>query len=191
VGNVTKSQLACAECRTESNESIIHRMYRQALQSEGITFDYEQKFDDCYLKKRLRFDFSIPELKLELETDGALHFYISKDLGGMEALKYCRQRDHIKNEYIASTGRNMARISDNLHTREHAAFILSRILDMIRFNCAYSMIIYVGREYTVDYYKTVKPKHVAHHTENFLPDDPKTPIPGIKQHVTIDFYRNK
>jgi hypothetical protein len=85
----------CPMCK----ESVGEREIRLLLESNGIDFEPQHRFDDCVMFKPLPFDFYLPAYNICIEFNGRQHyehnhFFVSKK--GFDELK---KRDQIKKEY--------------------------------------------------------------------------------------------
>jgi very-short-patch-repair endonuclease len=69
------------------------------LKKNSIKFETQFKFDDCFLKKPLRFDFYLPESNILIEYDGIQHFKPLLIFGGEKSFNLQLEKDKIKNEY--------------------------------------------------------------------------------------------
>jgi hypothetical protein len=85
----------CPSC-VESNGE---RDVRNWLQSNGINFESQKKFDGCKYKLRLRFDFYLPKYNICIEYNGIQHYESVKYFGGEESLKLQKKRDNIKKDF--------------------------------------------------------------------------------------------
>lgn len=88
-----KQKIRCNSCSCK--ESNGERRIREFLDINNILFEQEKTFEDCVDKKRLPFDFYLPEYNLIIEFDGQHHFY-EVGFGNYESTK---RHDEIKNEY--------------------------------------------------------------------------------------------
>lgn len=86
-------------------------LIRTALESLGVDFEEQYKFDDCYDKQQLRFDFAIfknGNLKALIEFDGIQHYRGWKK--DKEDLKNIKRRDKIKDDYCLRNNLKLVRI---------------------------------------------------------------------------------
>jgi very-short-patch-repair endonuclease len=100
----------CPVCRESRGEKTI----RKYLEDAGIEFKGQYKIDGCKNKHRLVFDFVMFEagiLKAIIEYDGRQHFYEDYRQGGKTKLEERQRNDDIKNQYCASHGIPLIRIS--------------------------------------------------------------------------------
>ena len=96
----------CPRCKESHLEKAISRF----LDNKNIKYEKEKKFDDLKLKRKLRFDFYLPEHNICIEADGRQHFEAIDVFGGEEALKNNQTRDMLKNEYCKNKGIILLRI---------------------------------------------------------------------------------
>lgn len=72
------------------------------LQSIGVKFKEEKRFDDCRNKSgtdTLPFDFYLIDYNIIIEYDGEHHFFPIEGWGGEEKFKITQENDEIKNNY--------------------------------------------------------------------------------------------
>lgn len=95
----------CPNCFISRGEENIAKV----LCDFGINFIRRHKFDDCFYKKKLEFDFYLPEQNICIEYDGEQHFKEVKFFNSN--LKENKIRDGIKNKYCEDKGIKLIRIS--------------------------------------------------------------------------------
>ena len=101
---VSNMQIRCKSCaQSESNGEMRIRVF---LEKNNINFTQEKTFDDCVDKRRLPFDFYLPEYNLIIEFDGQHHFYET----GRGNLEITKKHDEIKNQYCKTNGIDLLRI---------------------------------------------------------------------------------
>ena len=84
---------SCVKSKQEEN-------IKKFLIENHIPFDYQKEYDDCRGKKRkLPFDFYLPEYDLLIEVQGEQHSKSKKFFGGEKYLKERIRLDNIKKEY--------------------------------------------------------------------------------------------
>ena len=96
----------CPMCSESKGEKII----THHLLKNKIKYITQHKFNDCKDKRRLPFDFYLPELNTCIEYDGIQHFKPIEFFGGMSALNENKKRDKIKTDYCINNGINLLRI---------------------------------------------------------------------------------
>jgi very-short-patch-repair endonuclease len=101
----------CPTC----NESKGELRIRNFLIQNSIIFKRGEKFPNCRYKKRLSFDFYLPELNIMIEFDGRQHFgpVSFGSLRGQsikEKYKLTQIRDKIKNDFCQKSGIKLIRI---------------------------------------------------------------------------------
>ena len=102
----------CPLCQETNGE----RLVRQWLEKNNINYEYQKTFDGCNDKKRLPFDFYLPQYNMCIEFDGAQHFKPVDFAGKGEewALKQFQKgkyHDDIKNQYCQDNNIRLLRIS--------------------------------------------------------------------------------
>ena len=79
----------------------------------GIIYLKQHKFDDCIYKRKLKFDFYLPDYNMCIEYDGKQHFQIIEHFGGEKRLKETQIKDKIKTEYCINNNIQLIRIKYN------------------------------------------------------------------------------
>jgi hypothetical protein len=69
------------------------------LTKHNIEFEREKRFENCIYKKKLRFDFYLPEKNICIEYNGKQHYEAIDFYGGEKFLKLSKKRDMIKENY--------------------------------------------------------------------------------------------
>lgn len=105
------SQLLAGEGCPKCKESVGERTIRLYLKKNNIAFEAQKCFEDCKDKRKLPFDFYLPEINLMIEYDGRQHFHKNDDyFGGEESFRLRHQHDLIKNQYCIDNGIRLLRI---------------------------------------------------------------------------------
>ena len=94
----------CPKCRTPKGEKLISWF----LTKKGVKFETQKMFDDCKDKRRLKFDFYIPEKNICIEFDGRHHF--EEIEFGIDKLKDTIRKDNIKNRFCEKNNISLLRI---------------------------------------------------------------------------------
>ena len=104
-----KMGIGCPKCRSSKGEASV----RNWLEVNKIKYEEQQTFEGCKHKRRLKFDFYVPQHNLCIEYDGKQHFKIIVGGwgGGKEAYELRKLRDKIKNDYCKENKINLLRIS--------------------------------------------------------------------------------
>ncbi|MGL5718469.1 MAG: hypothetical protein ACRCX2_36030 [Paraclostridium sp.] len=97
----------CEKCKVSSGVIQIEAF----LNHNNIAYIREHSFDGCVYKRKLRFDFYIPDFNLCIEYDGEQHYRTLYHWGGEKGLHLNKIRDNIKNEYCKSNDIELLRIS--------------------------------------------------------------------------------
>jgi len=97
----------CPKCNISYGEKEIIKI----LNDKNINFIHQYKFDKCYFKRKLSFDFYLPDLNICIEYDGIQHFKEVKFFGGKQKLIYIQNNDFIKNNYCKRNNIKLIRIS--------------------------------------------------------------------------------
>jgi very-short-patch-repair endonuclease len=117
-----------------------------ALFAEAVRFEEQHSFPECAYKRALHWDFWLPDLNALIEMDGGQHFKVVGHWGGLAALESSRERDQIKNDFVAGQGYHLLRVSFSRHATIHAE--LSSFLEALsRHQDAKPLHRFVGDEY--------------------------------------------
>ena len=98
--------VGCPTCQESKGERII----RNYLDKNGIKYNSQYVFEECISKKKLKFDFFLPEKNTCIEYDGRQHFEPVKFYGGIDNFEEQIKRDLIKNEYCIDNNIKLIRI---------------------------------------------------------------------------------
>lgn len=99
--------IGCPDCQESKGE----REIRNELDRLGINYKSQYSFENCFFKKKLKFDFYIPTLNTCIEYDGEQHFRAIDFYGGISNFKNQKQRDLIKEKYCSDYNIKLIRIS--------------------------------------------------------------------------------
>jgi very-short-patch-repair endonuclease len=99
----------CPICKESKGEILI----REYLEKYKINYKSQFKFKDCKHKRKLPFDFYLPEYKICIEYDGIQHYKPIDYFGGESELNNTKIRDNIKNNYCKNNNINLIRIKYN------------------------------------------------------------------------------
>lgn len=88
----------CPVCRESKGEKII----RNYLISNNIQYIGQKTFDDCKYKRRLPFDFYLPDYDMCIEYNGRQHYEEVGVFGGIDELNKQIIKDKIKKDYCES-----------------------------------------------------------------------------------------
>jgi len=104
--------IGCPFCKESKGEKDIEKF----LLKNEIEYTRQKKFDGCVNKRKLPFDFYLPELNMCIEFDGRQHFEPIEYFGGDEHLEYIKTNDFIKTTFCHDNGIRLLRIkySDNI-----------------------------------------------------------------------------
>ena len=96
----------CPTCKKSKGENIIIKI----LEDNKFNFIHQKEFDNCIDKRRLSFDFYLPDHNLCIEYDGIQHFESIDFWGGNDNLKYIQEHDKIKTDYCKNNNIKLIRI---------------------------------------------------------------------------------
>jgi len=102
-----KQGAGCPICKNSKGENVIFDF----LKEKKINYIRQKKFNDCKNKKKLSFDFYLPDYNICIEYDGEQHFKPIKFFGGVMAFKDLKNRDEIKKHFCRKQGIHLIRIS--------------------------------------------------------------------------------
>jgi len=97
----------CSLCSGSQGERKISRY----LKSQNIAYACQHTFAGCIYKKKLRFDFYIPDRNLCIEYDGRQHTESVDFFGGVALLEELNRKDEIKTQYCIDHNIGLLRIS--------------------------------------------------------------------------------
>ena len=99
------------------------------LEESQIKYNQQQTFNGCSYKKKLQFDFYLPDYNCCIEYDGDIHF-LNNDYHGWkteESVKENQRRDDIKNQYCREHGIKLVRIPYWEYNKINKEYLLKRI----------------------------------------------------------------
>ena len=103
----TRANQGCPMCSKSKGEEIIRRF----LLNNNIEFIPQHMFEGCKNKRKLPFDFYLPDYNTCIEYDGIQHVKAVKCFGGEEEFKNTKYKDNIKTQYCLNNNINLIRIS--------------------------------------------------------------------------------
>jgi hypothetical protein len=95
------------------NESKGEKGIRQFLENNKILHITQKKFNDCKNKKKLSFDFYLPDKNICIEYQGEQHYRPIKYFGGDKVFELYKFRDNIKRNYCQLKGIKLIEIKYN------------------------------------------------------------------------------
>lgn len=104
----------CPICSTSKGELKISAL----LNSKNIKFETQKKFDECKNKRKLPFDFYLPDFNICIEFQGRQH-YSSCYFGGNEGLLSREKNDNIKKIFCKENNIELLEIKydENIETK--------------------------------------------------------------------------
>lgn len=113
----------CEICCSSKNENLIS-IY---LKMNNVDYYQQHKFIDCKYKRRLPFDFYLPEHKMCIEFQGRQHYEPIEWFGGYDGFIKQQKRDHIKKNYCTNHNLKLLLIKydDNINDLLHNHVIKS------------------------------------------------------------------
>lgn len=115
----------CPNCKRSLGETFISNW----LQSKNIPFIYQMRFDGCFYKRKLAFDFYIKNTNILIEYDGIQHFEPIERFGGNESLIETQNRDSIKTKWAHNNSYKLIRFNYKNTSNE----IISSLEDNIKY----------------------------------------------------------
>ena len=110
----------CPKCHKSKNEIVVEKY----LINKNIRYIAQKTFNDCIYKRKLPFDFYLPNHNICIEYDGQQHFNSISIWGGDEAFVKNKIRDEIKNEYCKNNNIRLIRIKYDENVEEKLNLIL-------------------------------------------------------------------
>jgi len=101
----------CPLCNESKGENIIANF----LENKNIYFNKQYKFINCKHKRKLPFDFYLPDHNICIEYDGRQHFDILEYWGGLTEFENIKIRDKIKTDYCINNNIDLIRIKFNMN----------------------------------------------------------------------------
>jgi len=100
--------VGCPKCNRSKGEEQIEKY----LLEKNIQFINQYRFDNCKDKRKLPFDFYLPEHNACIEFDGKQHFKLENYFwGGEKTVKNTQKHDNIKNDYCMKNNIILFRIN--------------------------------------------------------------------------------
>lgn len=96
----------CKAC----NESKGELRISEILYENNVKYIREYKFDGCFNKNKLPFDFYLIDFNVCIEYDGEMHFKEIERFGGRVKLDYYIKNDNIKNKFCNDNNIKLFRI---------------------------------------------------------------------------------
>jgi len=96
----------CPKCKKSKGENIIIK----TLKDNNFNFFTQMEFDSCKDKRKLPFDFYLPEHNLCIEYDGIQHSESIDYWGGLDKFNYIKSHDKIKEDYCKDNNIRLIRI---------------------------------------------------------------------------------
>ncbi len=97
LARVHLSGFGCPKCTESRGESAIYNY----LSDKKIEFKRQYKFDNCFYKYKLPFDFYLPSYNFCIEYNGYQHYHPVKFFGGEESFKEQILKDQIKKDFCS------------------------------------------------------------------------------------------
>lgn len=114
-GNHTgPNRQGCPKCKASKGESQI----RDLLDRYGLDYEVEKTFDDLIYKKKLRFDFYLPDYNLCIEYQGKQHYREQEGFVEGQEFEDAIYRDKLKRGYCSSHNIDLLEIKYNENIKE-------------------------------------------------------------------------
>jgi len=110
----------CPKCKTSKGEIKIENI----LKEKNINYISQKKFNDCINKKKLPFDFYLPDYNICIEFDGEQHFKPFRFEKNNERLNKTIRNDNLKNQYCDKNNIKLIRIKYNEDINEKMSFLI-------------------------------------------------------------------
>ena len=112
----------CPKCIYSKNEEFIESY----LKKNNIKFKAQARFDNCKYKKKLPFDFYLPDYNLLIEYHGEQHFIDASKYWTTCKLEYRQKLDKIKKDFALNNNFNYLEITYKDNIEEQLNKILKR-----------------------------------------------------------------
>lgn len=119
----TGATMSCGCIRRSHGEIYIENL----LNEYNIKFQQEYRFEQCRNKRRLPFDFYLPDHNTCIEFQGKQHYDIVDAWGGKEGLQIRRINDQIKRDFCESEGIKLIAIPYTKSKEEVKEIILNNL----------------------------------------------------------------
>jgi hypothetical protein len=100
------------------NQSKGERDISNYLTDKNIHFTTQKTFDGCKDKRKLPFDFYLPEFNTCIEFNGRQHYEVIDNWGGLEGLEDQQKKDDIKKNYCLNNKINLIIIKHDESIKE-------------------------------------------------------------------------
>jgi len=94
------SGYGCPLCKQSKGEIYI----KQSLDQLGIPYTTQKTFNNLVDKRKLSYDFYLPELNILIEYQGIQHYRVSDFFGGKQKLIKQKKHDAMKRSYALTNG---------------------------------------------------------------------------------------
>lgn len=102
--NHISRKAGCPDCKRSKGEELIASI----LDSHGVIFEQQKRFENCKGIRSYEFDFYLPEQKTIIEYDGVQHYKITN--WGSNVYERNKKVDRIKTSYCYDNGINLIRV---------------------------------------------------------------------------------
>ncbi|NJO59674.1 MAG: hypothetical protein HC836_15625 [Richelia sp. RM2_1_2] len=109
IPNSHLSGKGCARCGII--ESTGSKMIDKILSIKNVFFIKEYTFNGCVNKRKLRFDFYLPDHNICIEFDGRQHFEPIEVFGGQKGFEEMQKNDYIKTIFCIKNSIKLIRVS--------------------------------------------------------------------------------
>lgn len=112
------SGVGCSECSESKGETKV----TEFLNKNNINFIPQKTFDGCTYKRKLKFDFYLPEYNMCIEFNGIQHYKANEYFGGIKAFNEQIKKDNIKYNYCLNNNICLfvIKYDDDLNTKLNA-----------------------------------------------------------------------
>lgn len=113
----------CPKCNSSKGEKIISNI----LKTKNFDFETQKMFNGCIYKRKLPFDFYLPNYNLCIEYDDIQHYEPIEFFGGEKAFIKNQNRDKIKNQYCKDNNIVLIRIKYDENINNKLVHVLNDI----------------------------------------------------------------
>lgn len=123
-GDVLSHNWGCNVC----NHSLGEFFIESYLKNKDMLYEIPKKFDNLKDKKKLHYDFYLPDRNVLIEYQGLQHYQPIKYYGGEKRFKVQQLHDKMKREYAINNGYRLLEVTYEENTQEKVNSYLDKNL---------------------------------------------------------------
>ena len=109
--NAHMSGQGCPICSMKISKG--EQYFINIFKNNNIEYIYQKEFDDCVRKRKLKYDFYLPNENICIEVDGIQHSVVVEYFGGIDKFIIQKDIDNIKDNYCYENNIKLLRV-DNI-----------------------------------------------------------------------------